>query len=467
MKTLLLLLLPFLTMAQTIQVRTPLELSQAISNKYDCRIMNDMDLTGVTLPIISSRIYGSNKKMTVTKLPISGESFLFTISQGSMDSLTISGPNGNVMADGGFFGAIKIVSGNLTAINFINCDKFGVYVVGSRPSLTDSTFITSCTFTNINRLGYGYGIWNNSGTCIIKNSVFQDCRHFFDCSSDNWIYDISGCTFAATHYNYGLHHHMYPDTTVTAARSGAGFFFRNNYVLGSTVPFEGYRSKTGRTLFENNYFESVNIGLLSGVPVVSDSLVWRGNKIGGNGMLIRPTVVSTDTVRVGEKITYLASGYTKLVFPDSKPSAYYASPRCKTFSVYGVKNGVRSLTKYNTITVRDTGTYKGFALKVYKCTVEVLSRDGVLIARLKPTAWTSYLYRKDVVLKVVGQVGGECYIDDYVTGTSSEPFETTNKIRVYNYSTSQIKAGRFIGESFSGDYSFKFTFPVSGTVNFE
>ena len=459
--------IPFLSFSQTIQVRTPQEFSTALSNGSNVRIMCDtLDLTGVILPLVQSSIYGNNKKIIYKKLPSSGEIFMMTISNGSIDSCTIIGPNNEIMADGGYFGGIKISQGKITAVNFISCDKFGVYITGNRTSVADSTFINSCTFTGIKRNGYGYGIWNQYGTCIIRNSIFQQCRHFFDCSSEAWIYDTQYCTFTASHYNYGLHNHMYPDTIVTAAVSGAGFIFKNNYVFGTTIPYEGYRSKTGKVLFENNFFEAQIIGNISGFPIMFDTLIWKNNKINGQGMLQAPVITCSSVVKVGEKISFEAKGYSKLIYEEGKPPLALPTPRVKTYSCYGVFGGIRSITSYKSISVIDTGKYTGFYLKTYKCKVEVY-KDGYKIAVISSPVWKNYLYRGNITFKIVSEINGQCLFDDWVKSGTAETFESTSNVKVTNYSTTKISVGRFIGDKLSGLWCLKFDFRESGSINIE
>ena len=68
--------------------------------------------------------------------------------------------------------------------------------------------------------------------------------------------------------------------------------------------------------------------------------------------------------------------------------------------------------------------------------------------------------------KVIGQEGGECYIDDFAKSGASETFEVTNRIKVYGQ-VGTIKTGRFSGEKASGLWSFKFGFVTGGSVGVE
>lgn len=454
-------------MCQTVQVRTPQELTEAITSGYNVRIMNDIDLTGVVVPPIKSTVNGGGRTVTYTKLPATGEVFLFNIDGGAIDSMNITGPNGNVYADGGYFGAVKVWSlgGRITNINFMNCDKFGIYNMGTRKSVTDSAYIANCTFTGIKRNGYGYGIWTQYGRSVVRNSVFQQGRHGVDGSSESNEYDIQYCTFTGSFYNYMIHLHAYPDGQ---AISGNGFVFKNNYVYGKQVPIEIYKSSTGATLFQNNYFEaSTDLGKISGIPIVSDTLVWKNNKTGGAGLPVAPVITGSDTVRCGERVSFSASGYSVQVFPFGKPSVNgYASPRVKVYSCYGVKSGVRSLSAYKSITVKDTGVYTGFYLKTYKCKIEVY-RDGALIQVVTSPVWKLILYRGGkLTFKVVAEPGGVCMIDDWVKNGTSETFELTNKIKIYGYQ-GVMKASRFIGDQSSGLWSFKFESVTGASVNVE
>jgi hypothetical protein len=461
MKTLLLLLIPFVAFSQTVEVRTPAQLSDAISNKYTARLMNDIDLTGVMLPVVESKINGSGKKVLYKKLPVTGEVFLFYVNGGWIDSLTITGPNGNVMAEGGYFGAVRVteMGGKITNTNFINCDKFGIYNNGIRTSEDDSCYIANCTFTGNNRNGYGYGIWTQYGRSVVRNCVFQQCRHFFDCSSEAWSYDIQYCTFTASHWNYGLHNHEYPNGSLI---SGKGMVFKNNYVFGTTVPFEGYRS-SGATIMQSNFFEASSIGNLSGVPIQSDTTVFKLNKIGGEGMLPAPIITATESVRVGQPIAFSTSGYKKLFTEDGRPPASFPAPFVKTYSCYGVVGTVRSITAYKAISVTDTGKYSGLYIKTFKSKVEVY-KSGVKIATISSPVWKMYLYRGDIRFKIISEVGGECLVDDWVKSGASETFESTSKVKVSGYSTPKISVGRFTGDKMSGLWSLRFLFSDGGGI---
>ena len=465
-----LLLLGTLGSAQTVQVRTVNELKDAITAKYDIRIMTDsIDLTGVILPPIESVINGTGKKILCNKLPVSGEVFMFNLNGGTIDSLTIIGPNGNVFADGGYFGGIKVYEkgGNISNVNFINCDKFGIYNQGNKLITTDTCRITNCTFTNIKRLGYGYGIWTQYSHSKVRNCVFQQGRHAFDCSSSNWSYDIQYCTFTGSFYNYQMHNHAY--TTVNGiAYSGNGLLFMNNYIFGTQVPLELYKSETAKTLIKDNYFEAYSdLGKISGTPIVEESQIWINNKTFGVDMLSFPLIMATDTVMVGGKIEFTNTNNISTVYPLGKPSGNgYASPRVKVFSAYNVNKGRRSVTKYHTLTVRDTGLYTGFYLKTYKCRIEVY-RDGNYIQTISSPKWVMCLYRTGkLTFKVVGEPGAALMIDDWVKNGGSETFEISNKIKIYGYNGT-VKASRFSGDQSSGIYSFKFEFVTSGSVKFE
>ena len=426
--------------------------------KGDVMLMNDIDLTGEANIPIGNKILGNGKTIHYKSLPATGEVFLFLLNGGSISDLTIYGANGNVMASGGYFGAVRVLElgGTIQRVNFINCDKFGIYNNGSRYSNEDVCYITDCTFTGIKRLGYGYSVWTQYGYSVIRNSVFQSGRHGVDGSSESNQYDIQYCTFAASFYNYPIHLHEY-----TGGKSGKGMVFKHNYVYGLSAPIEVPYPIAGETDIDSNYFESATIGRLGGksVPV-------KSNLISGNGLPPAPVASQVVSYKVGDSIAPIpVSGYKKYYYSDGKAPASSKIPRVKCFGVYGVENGVRSLTGYYTVLVSDTGKYTYFNLKCFKTQVEVYV-DGVLKSRIAPTKWTPYLYRGVVQLKMVGEAGGECYLDDWAKTGTGETFEVTNKIKVYGYEGT-IKTGRFNGEAVSGLWSFKLGFVTSGSVRVE
>ncbi len=437
-------------------VTTRTEFLTAIA-KGDVILKNDIDLTGEANIPVGNKILGNGKTIHYKSLPATGEVFLFLLNGGTISDLTIFGPNGNVMAEGGYFGAVKTMAlgGTITSVNFINCDKYGVYNMGVRAHQNDICKIENCTFTGIKRLGYGYGVWTQYGYTIIRNSIFQDGRHGIDGSSESNQYDVRGCTFAASFYNYPVHLHEY-----SGGKSGLGMIFKHNYLFGGGG-IDIWPPFSGTTVIDSNYFEGSVIGRIG-----ADQLPPMGNKINGKGMLPAPLANQVVTYKVGQDIAKIpATGYKTLYYPDGMGNKPSKLPRVKCFGVYGSQDGVRSITGYYTISVTDTGKYTGMWLKCFKTSVEVYV-NGLYLETLSPTKWTSVLYRGVVTFVAKGDATGECYIDDFVKSGTSETFEVTNKIKV-NGQVGTIKTGRFTGEKASGLWSFKFGFVTGGSVRLE
>lgn len=452
---LVLLLFPTILLAQT-SVSTKEQLISNLAKRYDVCLTADIDLSGEQSISVMSKLDLCGYTIHYKELPKTGEVFLFYL-YGSILNGTISGPNGNVMAEGGTFGAVRVYDrGVISGVNFINCDKFGVYNFGKRYSNTDTLFITNCTFSGIKRLGYGYSVWTQYGYSVIRNSTFENGRHGVDGSSEGNQYDIRYCTFLPSFYNYQIHLHEY-----NSGKSGAGMIFKHNYVFGKYAPVDIWPPFTGVTDIDSNFFEPPGVGKIG-----ADSLPLKQNKVSGNGMLIAPILDQTALAKVRKPIPRMpVAGYKKYYYPDGEVPKQAKQPRTKVFRVYGMVGEIRSLTGSFTVLVSDTGKYTGFSLKCFKSSVEVYV-NGKLRETLSPSDWKQFLYRGVVTLKVIGDAGGECYLDDWAKNGTGETFEVTNKIKVTGY-VGSIKTGRFGGESASGLFSFKFTFVSSGSVNVE
>lgn len=236
--------------------------------------------------------------------------------------------------------------------------------------------------------------------------------------------------------------------------------FKHNYVFGKQQPIDIWPPHSGVTVIDSNYFESAVTGKIGtkDVPVLN-------NLTHGNGMVPAPVTTQTVTYRVGGSISPIPAIGANLYYPDGKPAASSKIPRVKCFGVYRVEKGIRSITGYYTVSVTDTGKYTGMWLKCFRSSVEVYV-NGVYLETLSPSKWSQVLYRGVVSFKVIGQEGGECYIDDFAKSGASETFEVTNRIKVYGQ-VGTIKTGRFSGEKASGLWSFKFGFVTGGSVRIE
>lgn len=461
-----LLLLPAISFGE-IRVSTVQELIAALGTKKACHLMNDIDVTDIVLPAVSDTLFGHGFKLISRKLPsiMFLERFIVTINGGLLDSVIIFGPNGSVMADGGYAGGVQSLEkgGTIRNCTILNCDKFGIYNKGARNTVKDTLKIVNCVIIGCKRNGYGYGIWTQYGLTRVYGSYFDQCRHFIDGSTESNQYDIQNNYFGESVYNFSIHLHIYPDKS---NRSGNGFIFRGNYVFDKTNPVQIFRSFTGETKFEGNYFLAETIGSLSGEPI-EQSEIWGHNEIGGRGMLPAPTITAPDTVRVGTPFTLSVSGYKKYSFLYGEvPENSHNYPNVHIYGAYGIDGGSRSIAAYKTVFVVDTGIYTGFNYKTFHSVIEVY-RDGIFVERLTSFGWSKYLIRGGkITFKIIGEEGAECYIDDWVKNGTYETFEVTNKIKPSGF-TGKMSTGRFAGESSSGVYCFHFGFREAGSAGLE
>lgn len=207
------------------------------------------DLTGQHSILITSELDGNGAVIKSDSLFDSDSLFVFILNGGSIKNLTIIGANGNTHTkQRGYMGGIRVrTTGSIQNCRFINLDKWAVDVRGIRWTLSDTTYITGCTFTGTKRDGYGYSVWSNYGTVRIDSCRFDDARHHIDGSSEGHRFIITRSTFDRA-YASAIHSHRY-----TGGFSGAGMdvtgcsFYRNAVDFDLQPPFAPYQH-----MIENN-----------------------------------------------------------------------------------------------------------------------------------------------------------------------------------------------------------------------
>lgn len=434
------------------KVTTKEELIDCLRLNTDAELMNDIDMTGVHSIPVKSVLDLNSFTITCSELFLGSDLFLFLLNDGEILNGTISGPNGNSYGPAGkYFGAIRSTKGSITRMNFYNCDKWAVDCRGIRSSFDDTTFITGCNFIGTKRDGYGYSIWNQYNRAIVDNCYFDDGRHFIDGGSEAHYYDIRRCVFGERHTNFSINAHEYG---TTGSRSGAGIIFMENLVFGTTQPIRIHNPFIGSIVIKDNKFEcdASKVGTISGVLIAPD-----GNSFNGKGMNPAPVVDGKASVNKGEIISWKVSNYDKY---EIKESEYNVGIGTHQITGIGL-DGYRSLMTRKAVNVNDPGDYLSFMLKCNQASVEVIEA-GVVIDTISPIDWTYFIYGSGAKLRLVG--GGEVFLDDFCRNNIGETFETTNKIKISGYSTTAIKASRFIGESASGLYCMRFTLPAGSSV---
>jgi hypothetical protein len=139
--------------------------------------------------------------------------FVFTLVGGTIRNGTIIGANGDtdVPEGSGYMGGVRVRTvGRIDRVNFVNCDKWSVDCRGDRKTLTDTSYITNCTFKNNRRASYGYGVWSIYATVVIDSCFFSGMRHATDGSSEAHRFLISNSTFERCSQS-ATHNHEYRD----------------------------------------------------------------------------------------------------------------------------------------------------------------------------------------------------------------------------------------------------------------
>lgn len=397
-----------------------------------------INLTGYNSITVFGKLNGNGATIIADSLFKSDSLFLFILLGGTIENLNIIGPNGNTYPYTGYndtqnyFGGIRVrTTGKIKNVNFKNLDKWAIDIRGNRWTLTDSTFITNCTFNNIKRDGYGYAIWCQYGTAIIDSCKFNNGRHFIDGSSENNRIIITNSTFEAS-YLQAIHLHEYKD-----GYSGAGMdvvnciFYRCGDYIDIYPPFPPATHN------------------------ISNNKYWYDNSL-----LPGPVVNATDSVKINIPWSISATGYPTVEWDNGstakKITSTFKFPQVKVYSVKSIN------TKYSvkTVTVTDTGTYTAFWIKSHGAIIEIVN-NGIVIKRINPgTIWKYYIFRSNVTIRIIGT--GVVYLDDYISNTKSETFEQSTIKTKIRYNTT-AKVDRFLSERVTGSYSLRIRV-VNGSV---
>lgn len=435
------------------KITTPLQLAQSLAMGRDCELSNDLDMTGFYSLPVKSVLDLQGYTITSKELYNGAGTFLFNLDGGVIRSGIIVGHSREIFNEvGKYFGAVTSKKGDIEQVQFYNCDKWAIRVLGDRMTATDVTTIHRCKFRGMNREGLGYGVWNQYGTVVITESDFDDCRHFLDGGSEASSYLIQKNTFGERHNNYAINLHDYG----TGSRSGAGMIISNNLFFGKTSAINIHLPFTGATVIEGNKFECslAKVGTISGKPL-AEYEQFKNNTFDGVGMLPAPSVDGKVAVNKGEVINLRVVDYKKYETDSPDYSVGIASHKFVGLDVAG-----RSLMTQKSVVILESEKYVSFALKCMGSSVEVW-QDGRVIDLLTSSKWERYFYKGSVELRVLS---GTTFLDDYCRDNVGETFEVTNKIKVYGATSSSIKSSRFLGEAASGLYSFRFVVPSGESV---
>jgi hypothetical protein len=382
----------------------------------DIPVKGYFDLNGATI-----------KCDSMLQLAFNDNHFLFILdSAATIRNGTIKGASGRTEAImQGYFSAIKVLhSGRVDSITFLNCDKFGVYVLGDRNTLTDTTFITNCTFELIPRMGAGYGGWFQYGTVIFANNMVSRVRHGIDCGSEGNRVFVLNNTFRGCYY-IPIHQHRYIGDSV-----GQGIVIKNNLFLDPValtidigVPF------SGENIIENNSFITKNIGLMG-----RDTIAIGNNQMNGTGIKPAPFIKGGGTYMVGERYNLSVDVPCKWNngVTGSKVSGTPKNPSVKVFSAY--TNG---LSDTCTVLSLGQGDYFGFYAMSANGKIEVYSGEK-LLKTIKGSGLYEYKYYlfpfPDVYLKVYPTE--KVYLDNVVrSGGFYDTFEEGVKVKLKYYGT--------------------------------
>lgn len=357
----------------------------------------------------------------------------------------IIGPSGRNYSNlEGWFNGIQVMKkGVIENMNFKNCDKMAIRVLGDRWSNTDTTMIINCTFDSIPRDGAGYGIWNHGGVVYIINCKFNYLRHAFDAGSEANKTTILNSEFRNCFY-IPIHQHRYIGDSVGIGLTVKGCKFYDTYLpIDIGVPF------SGQNLIDSNFFAGNIIGKTG-----TETIPIGNNFMNGIGMIPAPNIQGRKSYQVGEK-TSLGIGSVGYWNNGIMAKEWVTSSTIPSVKVVSVHVG--GLSDTMTVTFAGSGSYTTFKL-MSTAPVEIWSATGMIMVLdpLKTIDFSEYYFKEAVKIRIMGSsIGadrttfnvadgfrslrirtsqGTAHIDNFAaTGGFYDTFEKNIRIKIRNY----------------------------------